>query len=57
LKIYNTLGQEVAILVDENLPAGRHAVAFDATGLPSGLYFYRLSVNSFSQVKKMELIK
>jgi hypothetical protein len=57
LKVYNSLGQEVATLTDKNLPAGRHTVTFDATDLPSGVYFYRMSVNGFSEVKKMEVIK
>lgn len=57
LKIYNNLGQEVAVLVNETLAAGRHALPFDATGLPSGVYFYRLSINGFSEVKRMEVVK
>jgi hypothetical protein len=57
LKVYNNLGQEVANLVDEYLAAGRHTTTFDATGLPSGVYFYRLSVNGLTEVKKMELVK
>jgi hypothetical protein len=57
LRVFNSVGQQVANLLDENLPAGRHSAVFDATGLPSGVYFYKLSVNGFSEVKRMELVK
>jgi len=57
LKVFNSLGQEVANLLDQNLPAGRHTTNFDATGLPSGAYFYKLSMNGFTEVKRMELVK
>jgi len=57
LKVYNSVGQEIATLVNGQLSAGRHSAIFNATGLPSGIYFYRLSVNGYSEVKKMELIK
>ena len=42
LKIYDVLGNEAAILVDEYKPAGEYEVEFDGTGLPSGSYFYQL---------------
>lgn len=57
LRIYNHLGEEIALLVHAKLPAGQHAFDFDAADLPSGVYFYRLSVNGFSAVKRMTLIK
>jgi predicted extracellular nuclease len=57
LKIYNILGQEVATLVNEVLPAGVYTVRFDASSLASGLYFFRIQSGSFSQVKKMVLVK
>ena len=57
LKIYNTLGSEVASLINERLSAGNHKVDFDASGLSSGVYFYTLKTNSFSQTNKMLLIK
>ncbi len=57
LKIYNAVGQEVAVLVDGNLEAGQHTFNFDAAGLPSGVYFYQVSVNGFRAVRKMQLVK
>jgi hypothetical protein len=42
--VYDLLGREVATLVNENLPPGSYEVKFDASGLPSGVYFYRLTV-------------
>jgi hypothetical protein len=57
LKIFNILGQEVATLVNEVQTAGVYAVRFDASSLASGLYFFRIQSGSFSQVKKMVLVK
>ena len=57
LKVYNTLGQLVATLVNGNLSAGSHSVTFDARNLASGLYIYRLSAGNFTSVKKMMLLK
>jgi hypothetical protein len=57
LYIYNTLGQRVATLVNENISAGHHQVTFDATGFASGVYFYKMVTADFSQVKKMLLVK
>ena len=57
LKIYNSLGQEVATLIDGNAPAGFHTVRLDAGNLASGIYFYKINAGSFSQMKKMILIK
>jgi hypothetical protein len=57
LKIFNTLGQEVSIVLNENLEAGFHTIDFNASELNSGVYFYRLDAGSFSEVKKMTLIK
>ena len=58
LNVYNTLGQKVAMLVNEHKPAGTYEVTFDATHLASGVYIYRLTTNSgFSQTKKMILIR
>jgi hypothetical protein len=51
------LGREVATLVNERQKAGTHTVIFDASRLPSGVYFYRLVADSHSAVKKMLMIK
>lgn len=67
LKVYDILGNEIATLVDEYKEAGKHQVDFSvetrhpdtsgrvASSLPSGVYFYRLTAGSFSEVKKMIL--
>ncbi len=57
MKIYDILGQEVATLVNETKNAGNYSVDFDASKLSSGIYFYKISVNGFTDVKKMTLIK
>jgi hypothetical protein len=57
LAIYNTLGEEVAVLVDGMVEAGFHEITFDASSLPSGAYFYRLQSDNLNQVKKMLLMK
>ena len=68
LKIYNMLGQEIATLINNELiDAGENEVDFDAAGMPSGVYFYRLTIQpidedgvalqAITQVKKMMLLK
>ena len=57
LKVYDILGNEVATLVNEEKPAGEYEVEFNASKLPSGIYFYRLKAGNFIQTKKMILIK
>ena len=57
LKIYDVLGTEVATLVDEYKEAGTYEVEFNAEGITSGIYFYKLQAGSFTSVKKMILIK
>ena len=57
LKVYNVLGVEVATLVNEWREAGSYSVNFNASELPSGTYFYKLTVGDFSKVRKMMLIK
>jgi hypothetical protein len=46
------LGQTVRILVNSEINAGEHEVVFDATDLPSGIYFYQLKSEFFSQIRK-----
>ncbi len=57
LKVYDILGREVANLVNEQLNPGTYEVRYDATELPSGIYFYRLSTDSFSKSMKMIVLK
>jgi hypothetical protein len=57
LKVYDLLGREVAVLVNEEKPADTYEVGFDATALPSGIYFYQLKAGNFIETKKMILLK
>jgi uncharacterized delta-60 repeat protein len=57
LKIYDVLGNEIAVLVNAEKEKGVHTVNFDASNLSSGIYFYRIHAGSFNQVKKMLLIR
>jgi len=57
LKVYDVLGNEVATLVNEEKPSGTYEVEFGGTNLPSGIYFYQLKTGSFSETKKMVLLK
>jgi hypothetical protein len=57
LKIYNAAGQVVANLLDQELTPGAYEKQFDASRLSSGIYFYRLISGSYSETKKMNLIK
>ncbi len=57
LKVYDSIGKEVATLVNKELKKGCYNVTFNASNLASGIYFYRLNVNNFSAVRKMILLK
>ena len=57
LKIYDVLGSEIITLVNEEKPIGSYEIEFDATGLSSGIYFYKLQAGSFVETKKMILLK
>ena len=55
--VYDVMGREVARLVDGRLPAGYQRVQWDASGLPSGTYLYRLTAGPFSKTKAITLLK
>jgi len=57
LKVYDLLGCEVAVLVNEQKPAGTYSVQWNAIGMSSGIYFYRLQAGSFAETKKLVLMK
>ena len=57
LTVFDMLGREVAVLVDQNQSAGAYQVSFDATGLPTGMYLYRLQSGTRSLTGKMLLVK
>ncbi len=57
LRIYNVLGEEVATLVNQRQAPGNYSVQFNASNLPSGVYFYTLRVGDFVATKKMILLK
>lgn len=57
LKVFNILGKEIATLVNGEQDAGNYTVEFDASTLKSGVYFYRLEAGSFTETKKMILMK
>jgi hypothetical protein len=57
LKVYDILGREAAILVDEIKPAGTYSVRWEASHFSSGMYFYRLQAGHFVDTKKLLLIK
>ncbi|MBS4035633.1 MAG: T9SS type A sorting domain-containing protein [Ignavibacterium sp.] len=57
LKVCDIIGNEIATLIDENKPAGMDEVEFDGSYLSSGVYFYKLKVGNFVNIKKMILLK
>jgi photosystem II stability/assembly factor-like uncharacterized protein len=57
LKVYNAIGKEMTVLVNENKHAGNYTIQFNASSLPSGVYFYQLRSGSFVETKKMVLLK
>ena len=57
LSVFDMLGREVAVLVDGEKAAGRHAVRFNAEGLTSGIYVYRIHAGTFTQTRKFTLMK
>jgi hypothetical protein len=57
LKVYDVLGREVRTLVSEELKPGSYEVPFDAAGLASGVYFYRLRAGGFTQTRTMVVLR
>jgi len=57
IKIYDVLGREIALLVNERKQAGEYTVGWNAAGVPSGVYFYRIVAGEFVETKKMLVIK
>ncbi|MCG3154855.1 MAG: hypothetical protein DKINENOH_01451 [bacterium] len=57
LKVFDAQGREVALVASGAFNAGRHSFTFDAQGLPSGTYFYRIQAGDFKAVRKMVLMK
>jgi hypothetical protein len=64
LRVFNSLGEEVAEIINETMPAGNYSVSFDASShsgnvrnLTSGVYFYKISAGNFNETKKMILLK
>lgn len=57
LKVYDVLGNEVATLLNDYNEAGSYEINFDASGLPSGIYIYRLQAGDFTEAKRMILLK
>lgn len=57
ITVFNSLGQQVAVLVDQVLSPGAYEVNFDGAGLSSGVYYYRIQSGTYSDIKKMMLVK
>ena len=55
--VYNSAGMEITVLVNSELSAGKYESSFTALNLPSGVYFYKLITESFTDTKKMILLK
>jgi hypothetical protein len=57
MTVYDLLGREITTLVNQQMQAGSYSVDWDASGYPSGVYFYKIETADFIEVKKMVLIK
>jgi arabinogalactan endo-1,4-beta-galactosidase len=57
LIVYDVLGREIVVLINEEKDAGTYQIKFDGTGLPCGIYFYQLSAGKYLETKKMLLLK
>jgi hypothetical protein len=57
LHVFDVTGRRIATLISRSMPAGSHDVQFDASGISSGIYFYRIKADQFSKVQRMVLVK
>ena len=57
LIVYNAIGQEVEVLVNQHQSIGKYTVQFNANNLPSGVYFYKIESGNFTKVNKMLLLR
>ena len=57
MSVYDISGKEISSLINAELKPGSYEVSFDASGLSSGVYFYKISAGSFTDVKKMVYLK
>ena len=57
IRVFNSLGEEVAELVNENFPAGNYSISFNASELTSGVYYYKIVAGNYFQTRKMMLVK
>jgi hypothetical protein len=57
LEVYNTIGEKIATLIDGELPAGHHEAEWNASGIPSGIYLYKITAGNYVDIKKMMLLK
>lgn len=57
LDVFNVIGQKVASLVNETVPAGSHSVVWKASNVPSGVYFCRFQAGEFAQTRRMVLVR
>jgi hypothetical protein len=57
VKIFDVLGREVATLVNETKPPGTYTVQWNASGIPSGVYFYRLQSGAYTETKKLIMMQ
>ena len=57
LKVFDVIGNEVAAIISEEMDAGNYSTEWNAEGIPSGVYFYRLQAGAFSETKKLTLIR
>ena len=57
ITVFDVTGKEVAVIVNETLQAGSYQTEWDASAYPSGVYFYRMQADGYTETKRMTLIK